>query len=123
VQTGAVALVNATVNPELAVALTVTGLAFSCDVAGPVNEIVWLPMVTVKDCATCGAAAKVPLPAWFALIVQVPIATSVTLVPATVQTPVVALVNATVSPDVAVALTATGLAFIAVEAGPVKEIV
>ena len=46
-----------------------------------------------------------PFPAWLALIVHVPTATSVTVVPATVHWGAVAEVKATVNPDEAVALT------------------
>jgi hypothetical protein len=49
------------------------------------------------------AAAYVPLPAWLALIVQVPEVKTVIVVPATVQTEVVADVYATVKLDEAVA--------------------
>jgi len=43
------------------------------------------------------------LPLWLAAIVQVPEVTPVTMLPATVQTPVVVDVNVTASPEVAVA--------------------
>ena len=48
------------------------------------------------------------LPAWLALIVQVPTVTNVTVVPETVQMPVVAEVKVTARPEVAVALRVTG---------------
>ena len=54
-----------------------------------------------------GAAFQFALPAWLALIVQVPTVTKVTVVPETVQTPVVAEVKLTVRPEEAVALTVT----------------
>ena len=44
------------------------------------------------------------LPAWWATIVHVPVATRVTVVPDTVHFPVVLLVKVTVRPEVAVAL-------------------
>ena len=48
------------------------------------------------------------MPAWFALIVQVPMALSVSVVPLTVQIVVVADVNVTARPEVAVALSTAG---------------
>ena len=69
--------------------------------------IVWLPLLIVKDCWTWGAAFQFALPAWSALIVQVPTVTKVTVVPETVQTLVVAEVKATASAEEAVALTVT----------------
>ena len=70
--------------------------------------IVWLPLLIVKDCWTWGAAFQLVLPAWLALIVQVPTVTKVTVVPETVQMLVVAEVKVTVRPEEAVALTVTG---------------
>lgn len=60
---------------------------------------------TVNDLDTWGAAIKIVLPAWFALIVQVPGAFKVTAVPETVQIPVVPEEKATVNPLDAVAAT------------------
>ena len=54
------------------------------------------------------AAFQLALPAWLALIVQVPTATNVTVVPETVQMLVVAEVKATVRPEEAVALRVIG---------------
>ena len=59
--------------------------------------IVWLPLLIVKDCWTWGAAFQFALPAWSALIVQVPTVTKVTVVPETVQTLVVAELKVTAS--------------------------
>jgi hypothetical protein len=60
--------------------------------------------LTVKDWLTCGAAAYAEFPAWFALMVQVPVATKVNVPPlVTVQTPVVAEVKTTARPELAVA--------------------
>ena len=53
---------------------------------------------TVNDTVTCGAARVVELPAWFALILQVPVDTNArTPPPLIVHTPVVDDVNVTVS--------------------------
>ena len=61
--------------------------------------------LTVKVWLTCGAAAYVALPAWFAWIVQLPTVTKVSAPPLVmVQTAVVADVNATVRPELVVAL-------------------
>jgi hypothetical protein len=70
--------------------------------------------LTVKLCCTCGAAAKEVLPAWFALIVQVPAIRNVAVVFETVQTLVVADVNATAKPEVAVAVSVSGVPTICV---------
>jgi hypothetical protein len=88
--------------------------------AGAVNETVAcvspavaVPMVgapgttgfTVNDRDTCVAARYLPLPAWSALIVQVPAVTNVSAPPLViVHTPVVDEVNVTVSPELAVAV-------------------
>jgi hypothetical protein len=61
---------------------------------------------TSKEFVTTGAAAKVVLPGWLALMVQVPTATSVSVVPLTVQTPGVVEAKDTVRPDDAVAIRA-----------------
>jgi hypothetical protein len=63
------------------------------------------------------------LPTWWAVMMQLPTETSVTVVPVTVQTGVVELVNVTANPEVAVAVRATVPAVSRVEPGPVKEIV
>ena len=58
----------------------------------------WVALLMVTDGVTCGAAKNVPLPSWFAAIVQVPALTMVTvlpLVPPVVQTPVVVLLKVT----------------------------
>src|SRR4051812_10285360 len=73
--------------------------------------MLWLPLVTVKLWETEEAGFQLALPAWSALIVQVPIATRVTLVPLVppvVHTAPVVEVKLTASPEVAVALTVTG---------------
>ena len=55
--------------------------------------------VIVKLCGTAVAARKSTLPAWLAVIVQVPPVTNVTAAPATVQTAVVDEVNVSGSAD------------------------
>ena len=63
------------------------------------------------------------LPAWDARMVQMPIATKVTLVPATVHTGGVSDAKLTVNPDDAVALTVNGEAVNARSASTPKVIV
>ena len=77
---------------------------------GCANVIAWLPLLIVKLWLIWVAAFQLALPAWFALIVHVAAAplTNVTVVPETVQTPVVDDVNTTANPDDAVALTVNG---------------
>jgi hypothetical protein len=53
---------------------------------------------------TWEAALKMALPAWLALMVQVPAATPVTVEPLTLQTAGVVELNVTARPEVAVAL-------------------
>ena len=68
-------------------------------------SVAWLALLMVMLLLTCEAAAKVPLPAWFALMVQVPAVRMLTVVPLTVQTLVVLEVKATVNIEVDEALT------------------
>ena len=63
------------------------------------------------------------LPAWAARMMQVPVATKVTLVPATVHTGVVSEEKLTANPDDAVALTVNGDAVNARSASAPKLIV
>jgi hypothetical protein len=65
------------------------------------NTIAWLVLPeTAKLRVTRGAGAKFALPAWSALIVQVPLVTRVSVPPAViVQTPVVDDVKVTASPS------------------------
>jgi hypothetical protein len=70
--------------------------------------IVWLPAVTEKLWLTGVAAAQLAFPAWVAWMVQVPAATSVTVLPDTAHTGEVWELKLTVRPDEAVALTVKG---------------
>lgn len=58
----------------------------------------------VKRCVTCAAALVLVFPAWLAATLQVPPAIPLTVLPETLQIPVVRLLKVTVKPDVAVAL-------------------
>lgn len=61
--------------------------------------------LTANDWVTVGAALKLPLPAWSALMVQVPVVAKVSAPPVVmVHTPVVLEVKATVNPELAVAV-------------------
>ena len=74
-----------------------------------VKLIVWLPLLIVNDCCTCGAAFQLALPAWLALIVQVPTLMRLMVEPETVQVGVVAEVKVTLRPELALALSVIGL--------------
>ena len=82
---------------------------------------VWVPGDTkVMDCAISGAAKTVnefdigvaaentPLPPWVAVTVHVPTATSVSVVPLTVQTLCVAELKLTTKPELALAARGAG---------------
>jgi hypothetical protein len=86
VQIEAVRELKVTARPEEAVAETVKSGSFTAFAASAPKVIVWLALPTVKLRETCGAALKFVFPAWSALIVQVPGATIVTVLPASVQT-------------------------------------
>jgi hypothetical protein len=64
--------------------------------------------VTINRWLTEVAAAKFESPAWEAWMVQVPVATSVTVAPETVQTDVVVELKETGRPEEAVAVTVNG---------------
>jgi hypothetical protein len=106
VQTNGVREAKLTVNPELAVALTVKGVA-PYVTAGRVAKVMVCGMsVTAKVCFTVVAAQPL-LPAWDAAMVQFPVVTKVAVVPETVQTSGVVEAKLTVSPELAVALRLT----------------
>ena len=69
---------------------------------GEVKLIVWVP-TTKKDFGWVGAAAKLALPGWDAVMMHVPGATRLSVLPLTVHTEDVLELNCTVRPDVAVA--------------------
>ena len=78
---------------------------------GDANEIVCAVgggAETVNEFDTGVAAAKPRLPAWLAVTVQVPTATSVSVVPLTVQTPVVVDAKLTTKPELALAARGAG---------------
>ncbi len=81
-----------TASPEVAVAVRVTGPALSGVSGGCGNVITFVFDVTLNMSVTGGAATKLALPAWFAVIEHWPTETNVTDEPETVQTAVVLLV-------------------------------
>ncbi len=105
----AASIVNATGKPEVAVPVTVYVPPATVAAAGAVEVklIVWLPRATAKLCCTCGAAFQFALPAWLALITQVPAPMKLTVLPAIEHTPLAAasIVNVTGKPELAVAVT------------------
>ena len=117
VQTAKLLLANATVNPEVAVAVNATGPALCAVSGGWLNVITLLFAVTLNVLVTGVAAEKLPFPGCVAVIEQTPTDTRVALDPDTVQTARVLLANATVNPEVAVAVNATGPALCAVSGG------
>ncbi len=97
-----------TVSPELAVALRLSGAPTVC-AAMALNVIVWPCAFTTKLCATAGAAAYVAFPGCEAVIVQVPSATNVALVPDTVHTLAVDEAKLTAKAELVVALKVNGV--------------
>ena len=117
VHTVGVSELNATAKPELAVADTVA-VPPTVSVGAAPNVIVWLPGPTVMVWVTCGAALKLALPAWLAATTHEPAVTPVTVLPATVQTPVVVELKVTGNPELAVALKAPLVPTVSVGAAP-----
>src|SRR3954453_11137447 len=100
-------MVNTTLSPEVADAVGVyVPPTFTGDGFADVNEIVCALGATLTDCCTCGAEGEPAVPAWLALIVQVPAASKLTTAPLSEHTPALAasMLIATASPDVAVAV-------------------
>ena len=77
-------------------------------VFGVTDVTVGVRIETVNDWVTGVAQEYVALPGWLAVMKQVPVATSVTVAPETVQTGLVYDVNVTGRPELAVALSAGG---------------
>ena len=124
VQTPAVVEAKLTGSPELAVATRMNGAAPMATLPGARKVIVWVAAVAiVKVWITGVAAAKLALPACVAVIEQEPGATSVTVLPETVQTPTVVEAKSTGSPELAVAARANGAAPMATLPGATKLIV
>ena len=78
----------------------------ACRLPGVAAPMVGAPGTTgvmATSCVTSAATLKLALPGWLAAMRQLPALSIVTVVPPTVQTPVVSELYATGSPDVAVA--------------------
>ena len=112
VHTDGVVVVKLTDSPELAVALTWNAPDRSLRFGSVAKLIVWLALDdTVKLRVTGGAALNVLLPAWEAVMEQVPAAARLMVapfVPPDVHTPGVDEANVTGNPELAMALTANG---------------
>lgn len=113
VQTAGVVLDKVTARPEDEVAVGVAAAppTFMLMAKSPIVTF-WLAFDTAKVCDTAGAAAKAPLPAWLASIVQLPAPSNVTFAPVTVQILVVAELKVTAKLEEAVAVRATGVSVI-----------
>ncbi len=97
-----------TARPELALAAG-TGAAWSKRTSARAGKvIVWLRRADGEALGHRGAGFQVALPAWFAVMVQVPVVRSVTLVPETVHTAAVVELKLTARPEEAVAPMVTG---------------
>lgn len=108
VHTEGVVDVKTTARPEVEVAVRASGPEPSVCESGEVKVMVCVAAETVKVLITGGAAAKTALPGWLAVMLQLPAANNVTVLPLTVQTAVVVDVNDTVRPEVALATSAGG---------------
>src|ERR1043166_5015750 len=105
VQTGAVVLLKLTASRLLEVALTAKSALPKVLLAKAPKLIAWFAFATVTFCVACTAGDQLVFPAWLAAMVQVPTPTKLTVLPLTVQNPVVVLVKITASPLVAAAVT------------------
>ena len=91
-------------KPDEAVALSPIVELNSVVFAIGLNVMTWLALVTVNERLTLGAGLNSALPVCVAVMVQVPVPMSTTVLPVTEHTDAVVLVNVTVNPDDAVAL-------------------
>jgi hypothetical protein len=108
VHTAGVVEEKLTARPEDALALTWNGALPNAWLERAPKLMVWVPAVTWKLWLTGVAAAQFVFPACAAWMVQLPTATSVTVAPDTVHTPVVVDEKLTASPDDALPLTPNG---------------
>ena len=102
VQTEVVVEAKATVRLEEAVAPMVKGDTPKVTLLSAPNVMVCVAGLTVKLWVTGVAAEKLALPAWLAVMEQIPAALIVTIFPATVHTAGVPLAKLTGRPEVAV---------------------
>lgn len=101
--------VSVTVRPEVALATRALGVSPKVWLAGALNVMVWVLVDTLKVLVTDEAAAKVLLPPWLAVTLQLPAATKVSVVPLTVHTPGVLEASSTGRPELALAAKAAGV--------------
>lgn len=105
VQTPGVFELNTIARPDVALALSGTGVELTtCVAMEPKVILCVIRFVTRKACVTGAAPAKIVLPVWVAVMEQVPSATNVTVFPESVQTERVLATRSTVSPESAVTL-------------------
>ena len=110
-QTVGVVDANDTTKPELAVATSAGAAVPKVWLAGAVKLMVWASSgaaATLNVRLTTLAAANTVLPAWVALMLQPPTATSTNVLPLTVHTAGVVDAKPTTRPDVDVATSAAG---------------
>ena len=101
-----------TVRPELALAASAGGAVPRVWLPGEVKVMVCAvsgAATTWKFCDTVVAARYALLPAWLALMLQLPTATSVSVLPLTVQTLGVVEAKLTARPELALATSAGGV--------------
>ena len=110
VQTPGVLDAKLTASAEVELATSAAGVVPSVWLPGDTKVMLCAPAPTVKLFVTGVAAAKPALPAWLAVMEQLPAASSVAAVPLTVHTAGVAEAKETVKPEVAVATRARGAA-------------
>ena len=117
---------SCTVKPEVALAVSTGGVIPSVCVASPLKLMVWLVSgagETVKLLLTGLAALKLALPAWLAVMEQVPAASKVTVLPLTLQIEGVVDASCTVKPEVALAVSTGGVIPSVCVASPLKLMV
>src|SRR2546428_918797 len=110
-----------TASPEEAVAVTENGGSLAVLAASGLKVIGWSAFAMLNVRGTSGAGLKLLLPAWEAVIVRLPAAARVTVLPETVQWPVAAKLTA--RPDEAVAVTVNGGSLAVLSASGLKVIV
>ena len=112
VQTLGVVEEKLTAKPELALAASAGGAVPRVWLPGEVKVMVCAvsgAATTWKTCDTVGAARYALLPAWLALMLQLPTATNVSVLPLTVHTLGVVEAKLTARPELALATSAGGM--------------
>ena len=110
---------NETGSPEVAVARRAAAAPMRAPFGwAKVIVCATFPAVTWKDCVTSGAAVNRALPPWVAVMVHIPGARVVTVVPASAQSAGVPEPKATVRPEVVVAASGTSVPTVTAGSGP-----